>query len=267
MIAALLIAAMATPQECTRIGPLYWEIGDAAGTREYGIHGSTVHSESVLPAEAATVWLFAAYVVQARPMKEADRDALRMTSGYTQMTKKGCDQTPTVASCMERAGGFVQADAGRFFYNGAHLQHWAAASGLGSATARQLERKLRAVLHLPLEMRLPQPAAGAWISASSYALFLRRLLKRQLKLAALLGKDPVGEEAVSSPAPKSWRYSYGHWLEDDGSYSSPGSFGFYPWISGKTYGVVARRSTSRQAYSESIECGRALRKAFAAEHR
>jgi hypothetical protein len=263
MIGWLLVAAMATPGECLHIGPLYWEIGDGKGTIEWGIHGSTVHAETVMPVASATKWLFAAYVAETRKLTQDDKDALRMISGYTEMRAKGCLFAPTVGSCMDRAGGVVPDNKGKFFYNGGHDQHLAVALGLGSATGKQLGAKMSAALGVPVEMRIPQPAGGAALSATGYSLFLRKLLNKRLKLSALLGKDPVGEDAVYSPAPKSWRYSYGHWIEDDGSYSSPGAFGFYPWIQGSTYGVVASRSTSRQAYLESAACGAALRKAFA----
>ena len=139
--------------------------------------------------------------------------------------------------------------------------------GLGPASAEELGKKLSAALGVQLEMRIPQPAAGAAMSAIQYAAFLRKLLKKELKLSAYLGKDAVGEDTVYSPAPKTWRYSYGHFIEDDGAFSSPGAFGFYPWISGKTYGVVAGRSTNRLAYLEAVECGRALRRAFEAAHK
>ena len=77
MIAALLVAAMATPPACARIGPIYWEVGDARGALERGIHGSTIGPDTVLPVASATKWLFAAYVAQTGKLgsKEA-KDAL-----------------------------------------------------------------------------------------------------------------------------------------------------------------------------------------------
>jgi hypothetical protein len=66
--------------------------------------------------------------------------------------------------------------------------------------------------------------------------------------------------------PESWHYGLGHWIEDDpatgdGSFSSPGAFGFYPWISADRalYGVVARKSIGSW---RSVLCGRAIRKAW-----
>jgi hypothetical protein len=73
---------------------------------------------------------------------------------------------------------------------------------------------------------------------------------------------------------KSWHYAIAHWVEDDptvgdGAFSSPGAFGFYPWIdAGKTtYGVLARHanvslSGNDPVAVESVVCGRAIRKAW-----
>jgi hypothetical protein len=266
MIALLLVASLATPQECAHIGPLYWEIGDANGTLEYGLHGSGVHSESILPAGFATSWLFAAYVAETRKVKAADEAALRMTSGYSGLAPKACLEARTVEECMGRAGELAEGDRGKPVYDAAHLQHWAVEHGLEHDAASRLAERMRGALGLPLEMRAPLPATGGFVSAAGYAAFLRKLLSGTLRLSAWLGKDPAGDVA-RSPAPRSWRWSYGHFVEDDGALSNPGASGFYPWISGKTYGLVARRSTSRQALLESVECGRALRRAFAAERK
>jgi hypothetical protein len=263
LVLSSLAASFATPKECLHIGPLYWEIGDESGTLEYDIHGSTVHSESILPADFASSWLFAAYVAQTRKLDDAAKDALRMASGYTGMTRKACLFAKTVGECAGKAGGFDPSLRGKVVYDQAHLQHWAAANGLAKDTSARLGERLREALHARLEMHAPQPATGVFISATAYALFLRKLLHGDLALARLLGKDALGDVAAG-PAPKSWRYSYGHFIEDDGALSSPGNFGFYPWIAGKTYGIVARRSASRQAFIESVACGRALREAYAA---
>ena len=62
-------------------------------------------------------------------------------------------------------------------------------------------------------------------------------------------------------------YAAGHWVEDDpvtgdGAFSSPGAFGFYPWIDqSKTYyGVVARMA--QNGAWPSVQCGRLIRKAW-----
>jgi hypothetical protein len=69
-----------------------------------------------------------------------------------------------------------------------------------------------------------------------------------------------------------WGYSYNHWVESQNgngtvdAYSSPGKFGFYPWISNdkRFYGILSRHDTSLGAYVASVQCGRQIRKAFLA---
>jgi hypothetical protein len=108
----------------------------------------------------------------------------------------------------------------------------------------------------------------------------------KLQLGPLLGRAAVctnpqscPREAVKTPIPEteSWHYSLGHWVEDDpqvgdGAFSSPGAFGFYPWISAdkQVYGIVAREQR-RGAMSDdsadkpavaSVDCGREIRAAW-----
>ena len=74
--------------------------------------------------------------------------------------------------------------------------------------------------------------------------------------------------ATQSPVPVAWHYSIHHWMEDDasgdGAFSSPGAFGFYPWISAdqQWYGILAREHHGLQAYKESVYCGEKLRRAW-----
>ena len=114
-------------------------------------------------------------------------------------------------------------------------------------------------------------------SAEDYAPYLRKLLAGSLRMAAALGTNPVctnpttcARQAVYTPIPinESWHYSTGHWVEDDpvvgdGAFSSPGAFGFYPWVdASKTwYGVLARRDSSGGGV-DSVYCGRLIRKAW-----
>ena len=119
-------------------------------------------------------------------------------------------------------------------------------------------------------------------TAESYAHFLRRILSGALALGHHLGERAVCTHpgdcptADLSPVPEAWHYSYAHWVEDDpktgdGAFSSPGAFGFYPWIdrSKRFYGIVARESlegatgpAEQTPYWRSVECGRAIRRAF-----
>ncbi|MDR3415513.1 MAG: hypothetical protein P4L83_04930 [Nevskia sp.] len=153
-----------------------------------------------------------------------------------------------------------------------------------------------------VDMRLsfiaPILAGGIRTTPGDYATFLRAMLRKTdpLVMSAFLrptGADPYavctnpsdpncvdgdGQPlAVFTPLPSdvSWHYSITHWIEDDpatgdGSYSSPGRFGFYPWIdSSKTwYGIVARfdrtkaKTTQDAPYYRSVVCGMSIRKAF-----
>ncbi|HET8710602.1 MAG TPA: hypothetical protein VFM32_04455, partial [Spongiibacteraceae bacterium] len=75
-------------------------------------------------------------------------------------------------------------------------------------------------------------------------------------------------QAVFSPVPAAWHYSLNHWVEDsgddDGAFSSPGAFGFYPWISAdkQWYGILAREDRMPNAAKESVYCGVKLRRAW-----
>lgn len=78
------------------------------------------------------------------------------------------------------------------------------------------------------------------------------------------------ESAFSPADPAAWHYSYEHWVEDDaagdddGAFSSPGYFDFYPWIdrTKRYYGIVARYSLEPAAYKDPARSGRAIRQAF-----
>lgn len=138
-------------------------------------------------------------------------------------------------------------------------------------------------------------AGDASIDAATYVKFLQQVLNGALKMGQSLstpddvcastGKDSNGAPfcpntvqasgavpplpaALDAGAPADgdpWKYSLGHWIEKDGTYSSPGAFGFYPWIdASKTwYGVVARYAAPNElAYQQSVLCGRALRNAW-----
>lgn len=142
-------------------------------------------------------------------------------------------------------------------------------------------------------------AGGAMANADTYTQFLRQILNGTLKMRDYLDPKysvcastvatPSGEDcsgkvaakhgitAAEPPLPNAaldtgspangapWRYSLGHWIEKDGTYSSAGAFGFYPWIDqSKTwYGVVARYEFPNiLAYQDSAVCGRAIRNAW-----
>jgi hypothetical protein len=83
------------------------------------------------------------------------------------------------------------------------------------------------------------------------------------------GRQNCGNSEYSPATDLAWHYSLGHWVEDDpvsgdGAFSSPGLYGFYPWIdSAKTYyGIISRSDMGANAYLESASCGALIRKAW-----
>ena len=149
--------------------------------------------------------------------------------------------------------------------------------GLGRFSADALTREVRSYLgnDLGLSYKRPQPAGGMQGTPSDYAGFLRKIINNELRIHDYLGKYAVCTlpgrcpGARKSPVKEAWHYSLNHWVEDDprtgdGSFSSPGLEGFYPWISADktTYGIVAREVLRANAYWASVECGRDIRKAY-----
>jgi len=234
---------------------------------------------------------------------------LTFQSGYTNFDS--CGVLQSVDECLAAAGrnggtngDVVAATVDHFFYNGGHLQQLASTIGLGSDRNAKLASDLKTVLGAALAFTYTQPqlAGGVRTSAKDYALFLRHVLDGTYPHAlALLGThsvcthpgtdcptaiySPVNQSNVpDSPATtpndvsnEQWHYSLGHWVEDDpaigdGAFSSPGAFGFYPWIeAGKTtYGVLARvdmanagsNDISKISSISSVRCGRLIRKAW-----
>lgn len=154
-------------------------------------------------------------------------------------------------------------------------------------------------VNVQLSFGIPLLAGGITTSAGDYATFLQGMLRTNSPLLMqyflrptasdpyAVCTDPTSSSCVNAqgqplavyapvPAGTEWHYSITHWIEDDpatgdGSYSSPGKYGFYPWIdASKTYyGIVARHDTNsswtdatQAPYYKSAICGAAIRKAF-----
>lgn len=277
---------------CKAARPFYWEIGNS----QQRLAGSSVgfgapDANTTMLIASASKWIFGAYVTQLRHGNLSDNEirALTMRSGYVGLKYLAClrllqnrQASETVAGCLHSGNNdaYVAADVGRFYYNGGHFQALAVNDlGLGGlddaelhdAIAQQVGKDFAFTYHSP------QLAAGISTSANDYGRFLRKLLRRDLVMGAMLGEDAVCTNpktcpgAVSTPVPEteSWHYSLAHWVEDDpgvgdGAYSSGGAFGFYPWIdAGKTwYGVLARHKIGSKAGYQSVQCGRQIRRAW-----
>jgi hypothetical protein len=281
-------AAKATAESrtnaCGEGGSFYWEVGDRNGRSAAGsVNAGTpsVAANTRLSIASASKWIYGAYVTERANgnLSALDRQFLSMRSGYTHFSS--CKTNQTVDGCLafKTNGEYTEETSGAFYYNGGHMQKHASMSGLGAMNLRTLGSEMRRVLgsDLPIWYVQPQLAGGAAMSAEGYAIFLRKLMRGDLKLGAQLGSAKVCtnpltcglEEARLSPAPlnEEWHYSVGHWVEDDpevgdGAYSSGGGFGFYPWIDAKRqwYGVVARQENNGGPLS--IACGQLIRTAW-----
>ena len=263
----------------------YWEIGDANGVLASGRVGGRVHADTVMNVGSASKWLYAAYVVEKFGDSPDSRAYLNFTSGYSNFDSTGCSDFGRVDQCPPGPQDVQEAVGGVFHYDGGHMQQHALLIGLGPMRNGALAAEVGAFLgtEMDLKYKKPQPAGGARGTARNYARFLRRLLTdspQPLQLGALLGSHAVctlpGEGCNASPEvalPEAWHYGLGHWIEDDPqatpqanfAYSSPGLFGFYPWvdIDRKLYGILARQGLDivNEAYS-SARCGRLIRWAW-----
>ncbi len=238
-------------------------------------------------------------------LSAADLKALHMQTGYSSLAYRLCLGTQTVAQCFHASSlllgandRYQQADDGAFTYDGGHFQKYAAVDlGLGlkstgaqtvsGSLAQELSSKLGGGFAFSYDS--PQLAGGVRTTPGDYAAFLRKLLNfaqpapTGLRAGALLGQDAVctrydrvacpDAHGTPTPAGERWQYAQGHWVESDpkvgdGAFSSPGAFGFYPWIdAGKTwYGLLARQEDPSLAnpapYNDSVKCGRLIRKAW-----
>ncbi len=275
--------------ECNAIGSFYWEVGDAKGPIVSGSTGAKTYTASAaIPIASASKFLWAAYVVERFKSNVAgiDMAAMTMRSGYTSFAS--CIGTLTVTGCLNKNanGTHNAADDGFFTYGGGHFQKYAVDLGLGPKTNATLAAEIASLLGADLNIAFvtPQPAGGVNMAPGDYGHFLRKILDGTLSLRQHLGEGAVCTlssacpQAHESPAPEAWHYSYGHWVEDDpstgdGAFSSPGLFGFYPWIASTKdlYGIIARHATTGlsgpaadTAYWKSVLCGRTIRKAFIA---
>jgi hypothetical protein len=159
--------------------------------------------------------------------------------------------------------------------------HASKLTGLGNIVAGSLGQTIQSLLGANLNLLYTEAlmAGGIYTTEQDYAQVLRNVLSGSLAMLGALGAHPVCTRhsstcnATYSPIPEAWHYSIGHWVEDDpnshgdGAFSSPGMYGFYPWIDAtKTYyGIISRENTTgtglQQGYA-SAQCGRLIRRAW-----
>jgi hypothetical protein len=290
---------------CTSITPFYWEIGDASGLLASGTGGDNSagppDSGTLMLIASASKWIFSTYVVEKQNgvLSASDIKYLNFESGYTNFSS--CSTASTVSSCLGEAGtnggtngDYISGTDGKFFYNGGHMQVLANALGLGTDNNAALATDIKSIIgaNVALAYIQPQLAGGGLTTPANYAQFLRNLLAGNYShMLGLLGSNAVCAHANSTDCPsaiyspvnqsapgvlsndisdEAWHYSLGHWVEDDpstgdGAFSSPGAFGFYPWIDqSKTYyGILARfDAVHASAGVASTFCGRLIRKAW-----
>lgn len=261
----------------------WWEIGNVNGRITGGSVGSPlIDNTTPMNIASATKWMFAAYAAQHHALDSADFPFLGMTSGYKNMGGQ-CQTNDSVDTCLATGTYNVYSAPydGLFFYNGGHMERYASVVlGLGPDHIIALRTAFESMLGLgPIQWTQPLMAGGIYTTPDMYAAFLRKILAGQLAIAAWLGTNTVPASALlgapNSPAPvdEPWTYSLGHWVEpgppySDGSFSSGGSLGFYPWINAARglYGIVARNSLTGSDSGtigiESVRTGQAVRKAF-----
>jgi hypothetical protein len=233
-----------------------------------------------------------------------DVSFLHFTSGYTHMgsdtTGATCTQPTSGADSVDycltlSANGEAfdtqdPATVGYFDYDSGHEENHAGQfqpeiNALDtSALGPQIVSGLGLTGTVALDYNQPLLAGGIYASADDYTPILRAILSGALAMRGALGTSPVcafttgtctdGNLAVSTPiVTENWHYSITHWVEDDptqnndGAFSSPGAFGFYPWIDAtKTYyGVIARYVPTGGGIQNglaSAQCAVLMRKAW-----
>lgn len=289
--AAATTTAERTTGLCAAIQPFYWEVGDGTGTLGSGSvskvgNATTYSAQTLMLIASASKWIYGAYVAERRNglLTAEDIQFLSFRSGYTNFTVGGCDNFDTVTECVLRStnGVLTAANVGKFAYGGGHMQKHASlpapGMNLGALDNATLATEIRRVLGTDISLSYTQPqlAGGIRTTAADYATFLRKILNGQLHIAALLGTNATCTNpltcptAINSPidGAENWHYSMGHWVEDDpitgdGSFSSAGAFGFYPWINAKKtlYGVLARLGAPGGGEPSAL-CGALIRKAW-----
>lgn len=262
---------------CSSLGGFYWEIGDKNSSLVSGqTSGSSWGPNTSMQIASGSKWIFGAYVAEVRSsvLSPADIKGLTMTSGNF-MDDVGCLFAYTVGQCANYGGLISRPQySDMFIYDSGHMQKLALDMGLTSLNTTQLSTTVSNTLALSVGYSTLQLAGGSSMSSSEYAKFLRKLMNNQLALGPLLGSNAVCTDChlnVYTPPFAGIHYSLGHWVEDgpsgDGSFSSVGLFGFYPWIdSTKTYyGVIGRANLSDlsgAAGNNSLACGNKIRRAF-----
>jgi hypothetical protein len=226
---------------------------------------------------------------------------LNFTSGWVFLgnyppTSTSCGLLDSVSTCLAGIPNDpVVPDAsavGAFWYDSDHLEeHASIVMGMGADGVTDIQTAIQSQLgaNLNFEYSLPIMAIGIYTTSDDYATFLRNILNGSYQMSQTLsafsvctnwtvsGCNAVPDESpitLASSEAEAWHYSLGHWIEDDpivgdGSFSSAGALGFYPWVDKTStyYGLLVREDDAAQssgAYEgyQSAVCGRLIRQAF-----
>ena len=181
---------------------------------------------------------------------------------------------------------------GYWIYNSGHFENHAVHAGIGSSgnvidlgsdNETALATEMTTTLHHVFLFSQPLLAGGVVTTPARYAAFLQDILQDHLQMHDLLGTSarctndtdlscsttiaPPLSNGNPIPHDVYWDYSIGHWVESDpdhpaqanadGSYSSAGSRGFYPWIDSTQtwYGLVARDANRTNPDGSSVDEG------------
>lgn len=269
-----------------------------SGQRAGGAGTPTYTRTTTVPLASASKWVFAAYVLQrynglpTGTSGTAIIDALDMKLGYTNLNDLLCSYSFTVSGCFTigQNENYDAAAAGKYFYNSGHGQYVAQSSShlnLGNKTRNTLFNEVDGYLNLGSSFSYTNLPLSSGLSgnAADYATFLQNIMNGTYVLSAHLNHTPVatypcaaGLTGCTPLGSVDFHYSLHHWIEDntggtlsngktlsvgDGAHSSPGAFGFYPWITAdeQFYGIVATEGEAGE-FNDTIPCGRAIRAAF-----
>lgn len=266
--------------------------------------GQLVTAATRFAIASASKWIYGMYVVQRRGglanLTADDIRFLTFSSGYTNMgsNTQAATCTPPVSGsnsinyCLTlpttdpgRYATWNPQNIDRFVYDSGHEENHAGqfqpeindldTADLGSAIVAGL-----GLSGIRLDYNQPLLAGGIHASANDYSTILRAVLSGKLHMLDALGTHAVcawvGLSCNAARSPQHsehWHYSIAHWAEDDasqgddGAFSSPGAFGFDPWIEAnkKYYGVISRAALPGDGNQQGLAsalCGRQLRAAW-----
>lgn len=261
---------------CKALGNFYWSVGDQSGRLGQGQIGSQWNENTAMAIFSASKMIFSTYVLEktAGNLTDSLIKGLNFTSGYTGPNENVCLPSDTVGSCFTRdQSRFEPAKVGTFVYASGHMQKIASVDlGLAPLTRATLANEMMSVLGSDINFIFevnelgiqagPVLAGGIKLAPTTYEKLLTKIVNGTYQIKNFLGSNavPTGINGV--------QYSLGHWVEQDGAFSSVGALGFLPWVdSTKTYwGVIARveRDLSKVATASvsSQVCGQKMRAAF-----